>query len=64
MNSPYLIDILFMDNKPKRGGKRKGAGAPKKEPTKVITFRVKLWQEEAVRAAVKAINLQRQLPSS
>jgi hypothetical protein len=53
-----------MDNKPKRGGKRKGAGAPKKEPTKVITFRVKLWQEEDVRAAVKAITQQKRSPSS
>ena len=64
MKSPYLIDILFMIDKPKRGGKRKGAGAPKKEPTKVITFRVKSWQEEAVRDAVKAITQQRRSPAS
>jgi hypothetical protein len=47
-------------NKSTRGGAREGAGAPKKEPTKVITFRVKLWQESAVRAAVKAITQQKQ----
>jgi|LakMenEpi03Aug12_release.lakeMendotaPanAssembly.Ray.scaffolds.fasta_scaffold324576_2 hypothetical protein len=34
-----------MNDKLKRGGARKGAGAPKKETTKVITFCVKLWQE-------------------
>jgi hypothetical protein len=56
MKSPYLIDIL--NDKPKRGGARKGAGAPKKEPTKVVTFRVKLWQESAVRAAVKQVTQQ------
>ena len=53
-----------MNGKPKRGGARKGAGAPKKEPTKVITFRVKLWQEKAVRDAVKAITQRKQLPAS
>jgi hypothetical protein len=58
MKSPYLIDIL--NDKPNRGGKREGAGAPKKEPTKVITFRVKLWQESAVRAAVKQVTQQKQ----
>ena len=26
--------------KPTRGGKRKGAGRPKKEPTKVLSYRV------------------------
>jgi hypothetical protein len=45
--------------KDKRGGARKGAGAPKKEPTKVITFRVKLWQESVVRAAVKQVTQQK-----
>jgi hypothetical protein len=48
-----------MNDKPKRGGKREGAGAPKKEPTKVITFRVKLWQESAVRDAVKQVTQQK-----
>ncbi len=51
MKSPYLIDIL--NDKPNCGGKREGAGAPKKPPTKVITFRVRLDEETPVRDAVK-----------
>jgi hypothetical protein len=60
-NGKWYINAKVMD-KPKRGGTRKGAGAPKKEPTKVITFRVKLWQESAVRDAVKQVTQQK--PSS
>jgi hypothetical protein len=47
------------NNKKTRGGARKGAGAPKKEPTKIIAFRVKLWQESVVRAAVKQVTQQK-----
>ncbi len=56
-----FANVLGMENKQKRGGKRKGAGAPKKEPTKVITFRVKLWQEKAVRDAVKQVSQQNKI---
>jgi hypothetical protein len=52
-----------MSDKQKRGGAREGAGAPKKEPTKVLTFRVKLCQEKAVRDAVKQATLQNQSPT-
>ena len=40
--------------KKQRGGVRKNAGAPKKEPTKVITTRVRLSEEQPVRTAIKA----------
>ncbi len=36
----------------KRGGKRKGAGRPKKEPTDTVSFRVTLDQVEPVKALV------------
>lgn len=38
----------------KRGGKREGAGRPKKDyKTKVIAFRVRLQQEQPIRNVVK-----------
>jgi len=40
-------------DKPKRGGKREGAGAPKKPPTKIITFRVRLDEVQPIRELVK-----------
>jgi len=51
MKSPYLIDIL--NNKPKRGGAREGAGRKESPPTKILTFRVRLEEENPVRDAVK-----------
>jgi hypothetical protein len=53
MNSPYLIDILFMNDKPKRGGTREGAGAPKKPETKVVPFRLRLNEIDHIRKVVK-----------
>jgi len=38
--------------KSKRGGKRKGAGRPKKAETKTVSFRVELNQVEPVKALV------------
>jgi hypothetical protein len=37
-----------------KGGKRKGAGRPKKAPTKTISFRVKLEQIEPIKILVKS----------
>ena len=53
MKSPYLIDILFMNDKQKRGGKREGAGAPKKPETKVIPFRLRLDEIDHIKRIVK-----------
>jgi len=39
-------------NKETKGGKK--LGRPKSEPTKVITFRVRLVHEQAIRDVVKA----------
>lgn len=41
-----------MENK--RGGKRDGAGRPKSQPTKVITFRIRPAWEKSIRKAVAA----------
>jgi hypothetical protein len=38
--------------KSKRGGKRKGAGRKKGEPTKTVSFRVELKQVEPVKELV------------
>lgn len=38
--------------KPTRGGKRKGAGRPKKAPTRVVSFRVELPKVEPVKKLV------------
>ena len=38
-----------------RGGPRKGSGRPKGEPTKVLTFRVKVKDAETIRAKIKSI---------
>jgi hypothetical protein len=53
MNSPYLIDILFMNDNPKRGGARIGAGAPKKPGTIVRSYRCYPHEETAIKAAIK-----------
>lgn len=37
------------------GGKRKGAGRPKEEPTKVISFRVKLYKAEKLKVLIKKL---------
>lgn len=39
-------------NKPTHGGKRKGAGGPKKEPTKVM--RIPISKEQAVKDLIKS----------
>jgi hypothetical protein len=41
-------------NKPTRGGPRPGAGAPKKPPTKIITFRVRLDEVQQIKDLVKS----------
>ena len=38
-----------------RGGKRQGSGRPKSEPTKILTFRVKLKDAEIIRAKIKKL---------
>lgn len=42
-----------MNDKPKRGGQREGAGAPKQPETKVITFRLRLNEIDHIRNVVK-----------
>jgi hypothetical protein len=39
--------------KENRGGKRKGAGRPKGEPTKTLSFRVNLRHVEHIKKLVK-----------
>ena len=38
-----------------RGGPRKGSGRTKSEPTKILTFRVKVKDAEIIRAKIKAL---------
>lgn len=37
-----------------KGGKRKGAGRPKGQPTKTISFRVKLEYVDSIKAMIRA----------
>jgi hypothetical protein len=41
--------------KTKHGGKRKGSGAPKKEPTKVLSFRVPAKKATVMEALIKRL---------
>jgi len=45
----------YQMKKETRGGPRKGSGRPKSEPTKVITFRVKVKDAEKLRAKIKKV---------
>jgi len=47
-----LNDILRQKMKDNRGGKRKGAGRPKKSPTVTVSFRVKSEHAEQVKSIV------------
>jgi len=39
--------------KENRGGKREGAGRPKMEPTKTISFRIKVKWEQKIKKLVR-----------
>lgn len=45
----------YQMKKETRGGNRNGSGRPKSEPTKILTFRVKVKDAEKLRAKIKAL---------